>query len=122
MCYYRGWHDLRKEDLGVLWEHYVLNEMFAQMQSRKILYWRDKRGHEIDFILAKRQSEIIVIECKWSSSEFEPINIKAFRRQYSKGENFVVASDVKRPFSHSYDGIHVKFISLENLIHTLKSL
>ncbi len=116
MCYYRGWHNLRNEDFGTLWEHYVLNEILAHTQSRRVLYWRDKRGHEVDFILAKRQSEPMAIECKWSSSEFDPANIKAFRRQYPKGNNFVVAADVKRAFSQAYDDIQVRFIGLEDLI------
>lgn len=67
VCYYRGWHDLRREDLGLLWEHYVLNEIQAHLQTRQINYWRDKRGHEIDFVLARRNQPPIAIECKWST-------------------------------------------------------
>ncbi len=121
MCYYRGWHALRKEDYGILWEHYVLNELHAQTQSRKILYWRDKRGHEIDFIMADRQSEPIVVECKWKASEFNVSSIKAFRRQYPKGNNFVVSSDVKKAFSQRYDDIHMRYVSLEDLITAILS-
>jgi predicted AAA+ superfamily ATPase len=69
-CYYRGWHELRNEDLGHLWEHLVLNEIHAYTQSHRILYWRDKRGHEIDFILSSKSP--FVIECKWSASDFNP--------------------------------------------------
>jgi len=29
VCYYRGWQELREEDLGVLWEHFVLNELMT---------------------------------------------------------------------------------------------
>lgn len=119
MCYYRGWHDLRTDDYGALWEHFVLNEIHAQTQSRRIFYWRDKRGHEVDFVLAKRQSEPITIECKWSASDFDAANIKAFRRQYPKGSNFVVASDVKRTFSKHYDSVPVKFLSLASLIKAI---
>ncbi|MBI5096453.1 MAG: ATP-binding protein [Nitrospirae bacterium] len=53
MCYYRGWHELRREDFGILWEHLVLNEIQAHLQSRKVMYWRDKRGHEVDFVLIR---------------------------------------------------------------------
>jgi len=35
-------------------EHFVLNEMQAHMQAREVRYWRDKRGHEVDFVLARR--------------------------------------------------------------------
>jgi hypothetical protein len=45
--------ELRREDFGLLWEHYVLNELQATMQTREINYWRDKSGHEVDFVLAK---------------------------------------------------------------------
>lgn len=119
MCYYRGWHTLRQDDYGTLWEHYVLNELHAQTQSRKIMYWRDKRGHEIDFVMAKRQSEPVVIECKWESAEFDGSNIKSFRRQYPKGNNFVVSSDIIKSFSRSYDNVKVRFVSLKELIKAI---
>ena len=53
VCYYRGWSQLRQEDLGLLWEHFVLNEIMAQTQSREIHYWRNKRGLEVDFVLTR---------------------------------------------------------------------
>jgi predicted AAA+ superfamily ATPase len=36
----------------MLWEHFVLNEIIARSQSREVFYWRDKRGHEVDFVIA----------------------------------------------------------------------
>ncbi len=120
VCYYRGWHELRQDDLGSLWEHFVLNEIHAHTQSRRILYWRDKRGHEVDFILVKRPSEPTAIECKWSSSEFDPTNIKAFRRQYPHGDNYVVSADVMRSFFRTYDNISVRFLSLKGLIDAVR--
>jgi predicted AAA+ superfamily ATPase len=39
VCYHRGWQELRQEDLGGTWEHFVLNEIMAQLQSRQIFYW-----------------------------------------------------------------------------------
>ena len=44
VCYFREWYELRAEDLGTLWEHLVLNEMQANLQTREVNYWRDKRG------------------------------------------------------------------------------
>jgi predicted AAA+ superfamily ATPase len=85
MCSCRGWYDLRQDDYGHLWEHFVLNEMHAHLQSRRILYWRDKRGHEVDFIIITNTTPL-AIECKWSCSEFDPTNLKAFRRQYPEGD------------------------------------
>jgi predicted AAA+ superfamily ATPase len=116
VCYHRGWHTLRRDDMGLLWEHYVLNEMHAHLQSRDIRYWRDKRGHEVDFVLARRKNPPLAIECKWSASEFDPTNLQAFRRSYTHGGNFIVAHDVDRSFSRSYGGLSVKFLSLSALV------
>jgi len=119
ICYYRGWHALRSEDMGALWEHFVLNEIVAQTQSRTISYWRDKRGHEVDFIFARRHSEPLAIECKWSASDFDATNIKSFRRQHPRGDNFVVAADVEKSFTSRYEDVRVRFVGLKDLIGTL---
>lgn len=116
VCYYRGWSQLRQEDLGLLWEHFVLNEIMAQTQSREIHYWRNKRGHEVDFVLTHARNIPIAIECKWTASGFSPRALLAFRRQYPEGKNFVVAHDVDRAFTSNYNGIQVKFVNLETLI------
>lgn len=116
VCYHRGWHELRRDDLGLLWEHLVLNEMHAHLQSREIRYWRDKRGHEVDFILARNKQSALAIECKWSASDFDAGNLQAFRRPYPQGDNLVVANDVERSFTRSYSGLSVRFVSLADLI------
>ena len=116
VCYYRGWSQLRQEDLGLLWEHFVLNEIMAQTQSREIHYWRNKRDLEVDFVLTRARKLPVAIECKWSASGFSPRALLAFRRQYPDGENFVVANDVDRAFTSDYNGIQVKFVNLGTLI------
>jgi predicted AAA+ superfamily ATPase len=119
VCYHHGWYELRREDLGLLWEHFVLNEMQAYLQARELRYWRDKRGHEVDFVLAHRRQAPLAIECKWSASEFDPSPLKAFRKQYPQGENLVVAHDVERSFSRTYSDISVRFVSVQGLIAEL---
>ncbi|MGD8993163.1 MAG: AAA family ATPase [Desulfobacterales bacterium] len=119
VCYYRGWYSLRSEDFGLLWEHYVLNEMHANFQSRRINYWRDKRGHEVDFIIARRNQPPVAVECKWSASDFDPAGVKAFRKQYPEGQNYVVANDVDRQYARSYAKTTVTFVNLNGLIKKL---
>ena len=109
VCAYRGWRELRKEDLGNLWEHFVLNEMMTRMQSRDVYYWRDKRGHEIDFVLLARGGKPTAIECKWSATGFDATNLAAFRRQHPQGENVVLAADVKKAYQSSYGTLRVRF-------------
>jgi predicted AAA+ superfamily ATPase len=120
VCYYRGWHSLRREDMGHLWEHFVLNEMQGAFQPARIQYWRDKRGHEIDFIYSGRKRAPVVIECKWSSGEFDPKNLLAFRYHYRTGLNFVVANDVSHGYERDYGGIRVQFVDLPNLLQSLQ--
>lgn len=74
VCYHRGWQTLRQEDLGFLWEHFVLNEIQGRLQTRQIRYWRDKRGHEVDFVLVPRgrPRRPAAIECGWSGSGYDP--------------------------------------------------
>ena len=119
VCYYRGWHELRREDMGVLWEHYVLNEIQGRLQIRNVMYWRDKRGHEIDFVVAGRGKPPVAIECKWSATEFDPGNLRRFRERYPEGDSLVVAADVEKPFIRNYKGIEVTFVSLTGLIEAL---
>ena len=121
VCYHKGWHELRNEDLGLLWEHLVLNEMHAHLQYRDIRYWRDKKGRELDFVLAKRGNEPTAIECKWSSSEFDPVNLKTFRKTYPKGDNFLVAHDADRPYFKSYDDLRIEVVSLPNFIRKISA-
>ena len=119
VCYYRGWRELRREDMGLLWEHYVLNEIQGRLQIRNVMYWRDKRGHEIDFVVAGRGRPPMAIECKWSATEFDPHNLKRFRDRYPEGDSLVVAADVEKPFVRNYKGIEATFVNLTGLIDAL---
>jgi hypothetical protein len=115
VCFSRGWRNLRPADLGGMWEHFVLNEIMARLQTRHVHYWRDKRGHEVDFVWAVRSTRPLAVECKWSADGFDAANLRAFRTQYPDGENVVVAQDVEQPFSRHYGGLTVQFVSLPAL-------
>jgi len=121
VCHYRGWDTVRHGDLGVLWEHFVLNELHARLQTRDIRYWRDKRQHEIDFVIQGRGKPLTAIECKWSADAFDPRNLVAFRLRYLDGDNFVVAQDVRRPYRRNMAGHNVNFVGLDNLIAQLSA-
>lgn len=115
VCHHRGWHTLRNDDLGPLWEHFVLNELGARLQTRRIRYWRSKQGAEIDFVLVARGGKPIAIECKWKAEGFEPDGLRSFRALHPGGANFAVASNVDRPSSRRYDDLTVRFVGLSHL-------
>jgi uncharacterized protein len=119
VCYHRGIGELRREDLGLLFEHYVLNEIHARLGRVEVQYWRSKGGNEVDFVFAPRGRAPTAIECKWSADSFDPANLKAFRRRYPQGHNLVVAIDVDREFERRYSGLRVRFVGLAGLVRIL---
>lgn len=122
VCCFRGWHQLRDEDLGSLWEHWVLNEMHSHLQAPIVHYWRDKKGHEVDFILIPRGKKPIAIECKWKADNFDPRNLKAFRYHYPDGSNWIVCQDVTRGYVRTHANMKVEFMGIEELSTHLNGL
>lgn len=115
VCHYRGWDRLRDDDLGLLWEHVVLDELHSQLQAPVVKYWRDKRGHEVDFVVTRRGHPPVAVECKWKASGFDPKNLLAFRRLHPGTQNWVVSQDVDRPFHRKLEGLEIEFLGLEHL-------
>jgi len=87
----RGWDPLRPDDYGVLWEHLVLEYLQAHAHARKIQYWRDAAGREIDFVIIRNREEIDAIECKWDPMQFDPVAMKVFRSYYPRGKNYLMS-------------------------------
>lgn len=116
VCAYRGLTSLRSDDLGRLWEHYVLNEMTAHLQTTSLHYWRDKQGHEIDFVWLRRGRNPIAIECKWVARDFDAANLIVFARAYPRAEFVVVTTDARPPFTREYDATTVHFMTLDHLV------
>jgi predicted AAA+ superfamily ATPase len=121
VAHYRGWRTLRSEDLGFLWEHFVLNELLARLDLDRLHYWRDKRGHEVDLVLGRPGRDPIAIECKWSQSRVDAFGgLAAFRRLYPSGENYVVTSDASRPLPVGGAGVVATVVPLEELVDRLR--
>ncbi|MBI3797273.1 MAG: ATP-binding protein [Deltaproteobacteria bacterium] len=121
VCAHRGWTSLRPDDLGHLWEHYVLNELTAHLQTADLRYWRDKQGHEVDLIWAPRGKSPAAIECKWSARDCNPANLLVFARIYPKAILLVTAPDARPAFTRNYSGIEVQFLTLDRLVARLAS-
>jgi predicted AAA+ superfamily ATPase len=114
----RGWNEVRDEDLGALWEHYVLNELQGRAIAAEIRYWRTSRHREVDFVLVRRGRDPVAVECKWRVDGREELpGLRAFRRTYPKGETFVVAANIERPFQRELlPGIRARYVGLEELV------
>jgi predicted AAA+ superfamily ATPase len=103
----RGWEPLRQDDLGLLWEHFVLEQLQAQFPNTQVRYWRDKGGREIDFVLAQRRDQVDVVECKWNASAFDPAALKAFRGYYPKGRNYLATPAERPAYTQAYGDLEV---------------
>jgi predicted AAA+ superfamily ATPase len=120
VCYHKGWDAPRPGDLGVLWEHFVLNELHARAPALEIRYWRDKRGHEVDFVVVRRGRSPVAVECKWSASRTDDLRgLAAFAQAYPRAERLLVATDVARSFSVTAAGHPVECVSLPDLIERI---
>ena len=115
----QGLHEIPSKEKGFFWEHLVLNEMNAGLQDTPPLTWRDKGGHEVDFIWAPRGSAPNAIEVKWSADAFETSGIRAFRAVHPQGRNFVVAADIAQPYEREIGSLRVTFCPLDALIARL---
>ena len=103
----RGWDPLRREDLGVLWEHLVVEHLQAHFPDLSIHYWRDKAGREVDFVLARRRDEVDAIECKWDPSAFDSTALKVFRSYYPNGRNYLVTPSGNPAYPKRYGDLEV---------------
>jgi predicted AAA+ superfamily ATPase len=97
VCYAKGWRELRTEDMGLLWEHLVLDELKARFASNEIFYWRDKQKHEMDFIVARRGSPPVALECKWKLQSASKSNFASFASLYPDARLVVTSSDAGEP-------------------------
>lgn len=93
VAFAKGWSTLASDQAGVLFEHWVLNEFNSLLQDTVLNYWRDKAGHEVDFVWKRRGHPPIAIECKWSEPSFDTAPLRSFRHRHPEGENLLVTAD-----------------------------
>jgi len=110
VSFVRGWNPLRHEDLGDLWEHVVLETLQARLPHTPPLYWRDKRGRELDFVIPRNRDTVDAIECKWNPHAFEPDSLLAFRAIYPKGRNFLVCPGAGPAHVRSSKGLKIHVV------------
>jgi hypothetical protein len=79
----------------------------AHAFDKKIQYWRDAHGHEIDFVIPQSRDEIDAIECKWDPTQFDPASLKIFRSYYPLGSNYVISPLSIDGYAKSIRGLQV---------------
>jgi predicted AAA+ superfamily ATPase len=111
----RGWDPLRPDDLGVLWEHFVLEHLQARAPGQPVHYWRDKAGNEVDFVLPWNRERVDALECKWNPAAFDPGALKLFRSHHPEGRNFLLAPTGSPAYVKRYGDLEVTVGGLGSL-------
>jgi predicted AAA+ superfamily ATPase len=104
----RGWDPLRQDDLGVLWEHLVLEQLQARFPEMPVRYWRDKTQRELDFVLPHRRNAVDVVECKWDPATFDVASLRVFRGYYPNGRNFLVTPSGDPAYTRQFGTLDVR--------------
>ncbi len=104
----RGWDPLRPDDLGVLWEHLVLEHLQAHVPDTPVRYWRDKAQRELDFVLAHRRDAVDVVECTWDPAAFDSSALLVFRGAYPKGRNYLVTPSGDPAYTRRFGPLEVR--------------
>jgi predicted AAA+ superfamily ATPase len=115
ISYVNGWIQIREEDRGILWEHLVLDSLMTFQISFNILYWRDKSGREVDFVLRGKNGEIHALECKINPDNFSTDSLKQFRKLYPNGKNLVISPFVEEAYTQKIKDIPIMFCSTDAL-------
>jgi predicted AAA+ superfamily ATPase len=92
-----------------------------QWTGTQINYWRDKQGHEIDFIISRRGKQPIAIECKWQDKNHDLRNIKVFNRHYPQAKIFIVCHDIQTTRKIIKDKLEIEVVNLNELVSILLS-
>lgn len=116
VTFVKGWDSIREDDRGLLWEHLVLDILRTVVDDHNLLYWRDKSGREVDFVIKGGREQVDAIECKINPDHFDPAHLAVFRSLYSEGRNYVLSPTIKSSYQRRYGKLQVDFISMNQII------
>lgn len=116
VTFVKGWDSIREDDRGLLWEHLVLDILRTAVDDHNLLYWRDKSGREVDFVIKGGREQVDAVECKINPDHFDPAHLAVFRSLYSKGRNYVLSPNIKSSYQRHYGKLQVDFISINQII------
>jgi uncharacterized protein len=113
----QGYREARAEDLGLLWEHYVLNEINSRRPDLALRYWRTKQGDEVDLVLAAKGKAPIAIECKWGEQDREQPGLRSFLKAYPQAQAVLVSPERTRDLAPAHRPWHE--VGLDGLLRLL---
>jgi predicted AAA+ superfamily ATPase len=110
VSFVNGWTEIRETDMGLLWEHLVLDMLSVDYKNVK--YWMHIDKSEIDFVVKGRSNSVDVIECKINPDKYTPKALRKFRTLYPQGKNYCFSPHIERPYRLSFGEQEVEFRSV----------
>ena len=101
----RGWDTIRDDDRGLLWEHLVLDTLLTRFPENDVLYWQDKAGREVDFVIRRTEGRVDLVECKLNPDKLNAAPVIAFRDRYPNGDNYVATPLAREPYRTRRGGL-----------------
>ncbi|HEX4951780.1 MAG TPA: ATP-binding protein [Thermoanaerobaculia bacterium] len=108
-----GWGEPHERELGLLFEHLVLDTLSVERGAESVFTWRDKDKREVDFVLPGPQGSCDTVECKWDPEAFSTKSLAAFRSLHPKGANYLLSPQGGAPYVREVAGLEVVFTNLE---------
>ncbi|OGR89045.1 MAG: ATPase [Elusimicrobia bacterium RIFCSPLOWO2_01_FULL_60_11] len=115
----KGWGELREGDLGLLWEHLVLDALLCGVPDSQVYFWRTKQKEEVDFVIPAGRDRIHAVECKWSPRGFDAGPLRAFRALHPSGRNVVVSPSIHERHAKKDGKLTIDFVPLDLLAESL---
>ena len=82
-----------RQDIGVLFENYIIAELVKRFSTDNIYFWRTKDQQEVDFVLEK-DGALTAIEAKWNEAKARVAKLpNSFVDAYRPAHSFVVDRD-----------------------------
>lgn len=110
VTFINGWNEIRETDLGLLWEHLVLDMLYVKHKT--VRYWMHKDKSEIDFVIEGKSRGVNAVECKINPEKYSPKALLKFRALYPDGENFCFSPHNKIPYKLRFGDLEVEFRSI----------
>jgi predicted AAA+ superfamily ATPase len=120
VCFAKRDRQLGATEKGHLLENLVLESAQTQPIAPQIYYWRDKLGHEIDFVIRTGKKDLLTIECKSQKRSFNAKNLSIFRKSYPHGKNIVVTMD-GMVTTEKFAGLDIDFMGIHQFFEFLLS-
>lgn len=83
----------------------MLDTLLTRFPENDVLYWQDKAGREVDFVIRRTEGRVDLVECKLNPDKLNATPVAAFRERYPNGDNYVATPLAREPYRMRRGGL-----------------